>query len=128
MNVIAMFEQLETMVQSVQNLKNINWSDSNYHESVLDYLNRIEDVSRDLQRSMVGDEILSKYRLDAHQQLQRIGELIGEARGIQLFDEQLINLGMACELAVRKINIYNQLANYAERTGMFTGIEATEKA
>lgn len=65
-------------------------------------LTRIWDVTCELRRALATPAIVEGYRLDALDQVRRVGELIAEM-GADPDHHQLLALGLAAELAVEKL-------------------------
>jgi hypothetical protein len=65
---------------------------------------------------LTSDIIISGYRTDAIAQIQWVHELIEEA-GLSLDQQSLQAISMAAELAVSKINDYQEMCAFAEQTG-----------
>lgn len=83
-------------------------------------LTRVWNVTCELQRALCVPSIVEGYRADAVAQVQRVHELIEEA-GPEPDHRQLLSLGMATELAVKKLNDYREMVKIAHRTRAATG-------
>lgn len=71
-------------------------------------------TTKALQVELTSDRIIGGYRTDAINQIVRLHELIEEA-GPSPDHQSLLAIGMANELAARKINDYREMCNHAAR-------------
>lgn len=83
-------------------------------------LTRVWNVTCELQRALCAPSIIEGYRADAVAQVHRVRELIEEA-GPDPDHRQLLSLGLATELAVKKLNDYRKMVNLANMTRATAG-------
>lgn len=74
-------------------------------------------TTKALQVELTSDTIIGGYRTDAISQIQRVHELIEEA-GPSPDGQALQAIGLATELAARKITDYREMCTFAEQTGV----------
>ena len=77
-----------------------------------------------MQAELTSDKIIGGYRTDAIAQNLRVHELIEEA-GPSPDHKALLSIGMAAELAVKKLNDYREMCNFAAQvaTGGQDGLD-----
>lgn len=107
MNALRINRSLAEITQNIDNLRAGTLGNN------VDLLN-IQRRTKAMQVELTSDRIIGGYRTDAVAQILRVYELIGEA-GPSPDHQSLLSIGMATELAVKKLNAYREMHQYAAR-------------
>ena len=81
-------------------------------------LTHIWQVAHDLESRLARPDVVSGYRQDAIDQMQRVRQLIEEAT--EMDDIQFLSISLACELALEKARFYKRLSQHAARKAAAT--------
>ncbi|ADW18598.1 hypothetical protein Despr_2459 [Desulfobulbus propionicus DSM 2032] len=108
MNALRINRSLAEISKNVHNLRIGTLGDN------IDLLS-IMRTTKALQVELTSDKILSGFRTDAITQLLRVHELIEEA-GPSPDHKALLSIGMAAELAVKKLNDYREMHTFRTQT------------
>ena len=118
MNHLELNEKLNTigeLVEAIRRNPHLIGQDL-ARRTLLGVLSEIADQAAALRHETAGPRVVALYLADAHEQVQRVTQLMDELE-LPPDPRQVLSLAMGCELAVDKFSAWRQLARIGQGIG-----------